>query len=124
MDFRVRPQDKTLKSGVAYCKLSPSQESEDEQIQNHIDAHLLFDSQGIVHNEFVSPGQTVNQTFYRKVLERLRKMVARVRPVHAHTWILHHDIAPCLTAVSINEFLAKKTISMVPQPLFAGSQPL
>ena len=73
MDFGVRPRDKTPKSGVAHCKLSPSQESENEQIQNHIDAHLFFDSQGIVHKEFVPPGQTVNQTFCRDVLERLRK---------------------------------------------------
>ena len=38
----------------------------------------FYDSQGIVHKEFVPPGQTVNQTFYREVLERLRKRVARV----------------------------------------------
>jgi len=38
----------------------------------------FFDSQGIIHKEFVPPGQTVNQTFYREVLERLRKRVARV----------------------------------------------
>ena len=30
------------KSGVAYCKLSLSQEIENEQIQNQIDAHLFF----------------------------------------------------------------------------------
>jgi len=34
--------DKTPKSGVELCKLSPSQESENEQIQNQIDAHLFF----------------------------------------------------------------------------------
>ena len=67
----------------------------------------FFDSQGIVHKEFVPPGQTVNQTFYREVLERLRKRVAHVRPGIAHTWMLHHDNAPCHTAVSINEFLAE-----------------
>jgi len=44
---------------VAHCKLSPSQESENEKIQNQIDAHLFFDSQGIVHKEFVPPAQTV-----------------------------------------------------------------
>ena len=54
------PRDKTPKSGVAYSKLSPSQERENEQIQNQIDAHL-FDSQGIVHKESVPPGQTVNK---------------------------------------------------------------
>jgi len=67
----------------------------------------FFDSQGIVHKEIVPPGQTVNQTFYREVLERLRKTVARVRPRIARTWLLH-DNAPCHTAVSINEFLAEK----------------
>ena len=39
---------------------------------------LTGDSQGIAHKEFVPPGQTVNQTFYREVLERLRKRVARM----------------------------------------------
>ena len=38
----------------------------------------FFDSQGIVHKEFVPPGQTVNQTVYCEVLGRLGKMVARV----------------------------------------------
>jgi len=108
MDFGVRPRDKMPKSGVAHCKLSPSQESDNEQIQNQIDAHLFFDGQGIVHKEFVPPGQSVNQTFYRDVLERLRKMVARVWPGIARTWMLHYDNAPCHTAVSINEFLAEK----------------
>jgi len=84
MDFGVRPRGKTPKSGVTQCKLSLSQESENEQIQNQIDA-VFFDSQGIVHKEFVPPGQTVNRTFYREVLERLRKRVARVRPSIAHT---------------------------------------
>jgi len=115
MDFGARPRDKTPKSGVAHCKFSPSQESENEQIQNKIDAHLLFDSQGIDHKEFVPPGQTVNQTFYREVLERLRKRVVRVRPGTARTWMLHHDNAPCHTAVSINELLAKQSFPVVPQ---------
>jgi len=78
----------------------------------------FFDSQGIVHKEFVPPGQAVNQTYYREVLERLRKRVARVRPGIARTWMLHHDNAPCHTAVSINEFLAEKSIPVVPQPPF------
>jgi len=42
MDFGVRPRDKMPKSGVAHCKLSPYQESENEQIQNKIDAHWFF----------------------------------------------------------------------------------
>ena len=76
----------------------------------------FFDTQGIVHKEFVQPGQTVNQTFQREILERLRKRVVCVRPGIAHTWMLHHDNAPCQTAVYINEFLAEKNIPVVPQP--------
>jgi hypothetical protein len=69
--------------------------------------NCFFDSQWIVHKEFVPPGQTANQNFYREVLERLRKRVAHVRPGIARTWMLHHDNAPSHTAVSIKEFLAE-----------------
>jgi len=79
----------------------------------------FLDSQGIFHKEFVPPGQTVNQTFYREFLERIRKRVARVRPRIARTWMLHHDNAPCHTAVSINEYLAGKSIPVVPQPSYS-----
>ena len=40
----------------------------------------FFDSQGIVHKDFLPPGQSVNQTFYQEVLERLRKK----ETLHAH----------------------------------------
>ena len=75
----------------------------------------FFDSQGVVHNEFVPPRQTVN----KQVLEWLRKRVHRVRPKIADTWMLHHDNAPCHTAISVNEFLVKKGISVVPQPPYS-----
>jgi len=40
----------------------------------------FFDSEGIVHTEFVPQGHTVNQFYYHEILERLRKRVVRVRP--------------------------------------------
>ncbi|KAL4156013.1 hypothetical protein QTP88_000048 [Uroleucon formosanum] len=75
----------------------------------------FFDSKGIVHKEFVPPGQTVNQHFYLKVLDRLRKRVIRVRPEIAKTWILHHDNAPCHRAFSVSRFLTSKNIAVLPQ---------
>jgi len=33
--------------------------------------------------------------------------------------MLHHDNSPCHTAVSINEFLAEKSIPVVPQPPYS-----
>ena len=86
------------------------------KIKSMLICFCFFDSQEIVHKEFVPSGQTVSQPFYREVLERLRKRVARVRPGIARTWMLHHDNAPCHTAVSINEFFAEKSIPVVPQP--------
>lgn len=73
----------------------------------------------IVHKEFVPQGQTVNQHFYREVLEKLRKRVIRVRPNIKNNWVLHHDNAPCHTAISINEFLASKNIPVAPQPPYS-----
>jgi len=83
----------------------------------------FFDSQGIFHKEFAPPGQTVNQTFYWEVLERLRKNVARVRPGIARTWMLHHHNAPCHTAVSIKEFLAEKAFLWFLRPFSPDLSP-
>ena len=70
----------------------------------------FFDSDGIVHTEFVPQGHTVNQFYYREILERLRKRVVRVRPSIADNWMSNHDNAPCHTAISVIEFLAEKGI--------------
>jgi hypothetical protein len=34
---------------------------------------IFFDCEGTVHQEFVPPGQTVNQYYYLEVLKRLRE---------------------------------------------------
>ena len=44
----------------------------------------FFDSQGVVHKEFMPQGQTFKKQYYREVLERLRKTVHRVRPDCRH----------------------------------------
>ena len=118
MDFGVRPRDKTPKSGVELCKLSPSQDSENEQIQNQRDAHLFF-QQSEDRPQGICATRTNCQKFYREVLQKLRKRVARVQPGIARTWMLYHDNAPCHMAVSINEFLAEKSIPVVPQPPYS-----
>ncbi|GFU63198.1 putative transposase [Trichonephila clavipes] len=92
------------------------QKSKNEQVKNQKHADLFFfDSQGIVYKEFVPQGQTVNQHFYREVLERLRKRVMRVRQNIKNSWVLHHDNAPCHTATSV----ASKNIPVAPQPPYS-----
>ena len=79
----------------------------------------FFDSQGVVHKEFVPQGQTVNKQYYHEVLEWLRKRVHHVQPEIADTCMLHHDNTPCHTAISVNEFFTKKGIPVVPQPPYS-----
>jgi hypothetical protein len=40
----------------------------------------FFDSQGVVHKEFVSEAKTVNAEFYKVVMDRLLKRIHQVRP--------------------------------------------
>jgi len=80
---------------------------------------VFFDRSGIVHKEFVPPGQTVNHAFYKDVLERLRKRAQRVRRDIADDWVLQRDNARAHTALSIREFLAKKNIPILPHPPYS-----
>ena len=80
---------------------------------------IFFYSKGIVHKEFVPPGQTVNQTFYLQVLERLRNRVRRVRGEIADKWFLHHDNAPSHTSFAVREFLAQNKITTLPHPPYS-----
>jgi hypothetical protein len=41
---------------------------------------IFFDSQGVVHKEFVPDGTTINAEFYKGVMDRLLKRIQRVRP--------------------------------------------
>jgi len=99
------------KCGMAHEKFSSSEKS------THVENY--DDSRGIMHKEFVPPAQTVNHTFYKDVLERLRKWVQRVRMDIADDWLLHHDNAPANTALSFREILAKKNIPVLPHPSYS-----
>jgi len=80
----------------------------------------FFDLKGIVHKEFVSPGQTVNAAFYVEVLKRLQENVRRKRPDHwqNNTWLLHHDNAPAHAALLTRRFLTDN-MTVVPHPPYS-----
>ncbi|MFP3020906.1 MAG: hypothetical protein ACEY3F_06300 [Wolbachia sp.] len=59
---------------------------------------IFFNIRGIVHKEYVPPGQTVNGQFYCEVLRQLRENVWHKRP---ELWkkkdcLAHHDNEPAL----------------------------
>jgi len=78
----------------------------------------FFDQKGIVHKEFVPPGQTVNAAFYIKVLKCLQENMRRKRPDQwrNNTWLLHHDNAPAHAALLTRRFLAENNMTVVPHP--------
>ncbi|XP_056639027.1 uncharacterized protein LOC130446672 isoform X1 [Diorhabda sublineata] len=84
---------------------------------------VFIDIKGIVHHEFVPPGQTVNAKFYVEVLKRLKRRVNRVRQDIAADWKLHHDNAPAHTAFLVNSYLTKAGISTLPQPPYSPDVP-
>ena len=63
----------------------------------------FFDVHGIVHLEFLPQGQTINQIVYKDILRRLMCLIREKRRElwETKSWLLHHDNAPALNALSI-----------------------
>jgi len=119
LDFRVRSDNQKTEFREAHFRVTSTKEGPNEQIKSEIHAHHFFNSKGIVHKEFVPPGQTVNQTFYLQVLERLRNRVKRVRGEIADKWFLYHDNAPSHTSFAVRKFLAQNKIKALPHPPYS-----
>jgi len=104
-------------------KTASSRPKKARQMKSSVKTMLIafFDTEGLVHYEYVPRGQTVNKEFYKTVLQRLRDAVRRHRPEkwRSGNWILHHDNAPAHRAVTTNEFLAKHNISSLPHPPYS-----
>ena len=79
---------------------------------------VFFDYRGVVHYEFLPPGQTVNKEYYLSVMRRLREAVRLNRPDlwKENSWFLHHDNAPSHSALVIRDHFAKNFTHIVPQP--------
>jgi hypothetical protein len=73
---------------MAHAKISKAEESSHKQIKNEDNGQIFFYSHGVVNKEFVPPGVTLNQKYYREVLDCLRKRMLRFRMEIADDWIL------------------------------------
>jgi len=81
----------------------------------------FFDSDSIIHKEFVPVGQNVNSAFYEEVLKRLLRRVHRVRPGLHRTgqWMLLHDNAPAHSAIRLHQFLAQRGVPVLDHPPYS-----
>jgi len=80
---------------------------------------IFFDSQGVVHEEFVPGGKTVYAEFYRGVMDRLLKRIQRVCPAAfcSRDFVLLHDNAPAYKAASACQFLNQKSYNPLSPPV-------
>jgi hypothetical protein len=75
---------------------------------------LFFDCHGVFHHEFVPKNQTVNQTHYIEILERLCEKIRNTwTNLWPDKWFLHHGNAPCHSSITVREFLTKNKITTV-----------
>ena len=82
---------------------------------------VFFDYRGVVHYEFLPPGQTVNKEYYLSVMRRLREAIRKKRSElwSDNSWFLHHDNAPSHTALILRDHFAKNSTHIVPQPPYS-----
>jgi hypothetical protein len=71
---------------------------------------IFFDSQGVVHKEFVPEGKTVNAEFYKGVKGRFLKHIQHFCPVAfcSQDFFLLHDNVPTHKAASVCQFFPQK----------------
>ena len=82
---------------------------------------IFFDSQGIVHKEFVPEGKTVNTEFYKGVMDRLLKCIQGVRPAAfcSRDLFLLHDNAPTHKAARVCQFFTPKNVTTLYHLLYS-----
>jgi len=75
--YSYKPETKQASS--QWKTLNSPKPKKARQVQSNVKIMLIsfFYANGIVHKEFVPPGQTVNQQFYLEVLKRLRDSVQK-----------------------------------------------
>jgi hypothetical protein len=88
------------------------------QVRNNVKSVLIcfFDTEGIVHKEFVPSGQTVNGNFYCDFLRWLRENVWHKRPVkwRNNSWALHHDNAAAHTSLHMQQLSTSVKTTVIP----------
>ena len=71
---------------------------------------IFFDWQDVIHKEFVSECETINEVYYKGVMERPLNRIRRVRPgmCESGDWFLLHYNAPPNNATIVKQFLAQR----------------
>ena len=111
-----------VQSSLWVSKMSPRPKKA-RKVRSHVKVMLtvFFDSEGVVHCEFLPQGRTVNKEYYLEVMQRLREAVRKKRPDawRENRWMLQHDKAPSHSSFLVRDFLAKHATTVLPQPPYS-----
>jgi transposase len=74
-----------------------------------------------VHKEFIPEGKTVNEKFYKGVMDHLLKRIHWVCPAVfcSRDFFLLHNNAPAQKAASVCQFLTQKNVTTLYHPLYS-----
>jgi len=93
------------------------------QIRSNVKVLLtvFFDYRGVVHQEFLPQGRTVNKEYYLEVMRRLGEAIRKKRPElwKNNSQLLHHDNAPAHLSLLVRDCLAKNNTVIMPQPPYS-----
>jgi len=83
---------------------------------------VFFDSEGVLHYEFLPQGWTVNKEYYLEVMQCLREVVRKKRPDawRENRWMLQHDNVPSHSLFLVRDFLVKHVTTVLPQPPYSS----
>ena len=87
--------------------------------EEHVGDFLRLE--GIIHEEFVPEGKSINAVYYKGVMEILLNGIRRVRPgmCESGNWFLLHDNAPSHKATIVKQFLAQRKVTVLEHPPYS-----
>jgi transposase len=82
---------------------------------------VFFDSEGVVHYEFLPQGWAVNKEYYLEVMQCLNEAVRKKRPDawRENRWMLQHNHTSLHSSFLVLDFLAKHATTVLPQPPYS-----
>jgi histone-lysine N-methyltransferase SETMAR len=106
---------------VSVKRVTTTEKSETSVVKRLSHADSFFNSEGVVHHEFLPQGKIVAKEYYLEVMKCLCEAIRKKRPNawRSNRWMLHADHAPAHTSLLICQFLAKHETTVIPQPPYS-----
>ena len=110
--FYLWPRNKATEFWMSWWDISSAEETE---------IPIFFDSQVVVHKQFLPEGETVNAEFCKGVMDYLLKCILGVRPATfcSRDFFLLHDNAPTHKAARVYRFLTQKNVKPFITPILS-----